>query len=88
MKKLLAVAALTVSLGACNSYYDDGVTTGALVGGATGAAVGGLATNSVGGAVAGGAIGAAGGAIIGDATTRRSRCEWDPFYGREVCYRY
>lgn len=89
MKKLLALTVVAAPLAACNPYYaDQGVATGAVVGGATGAAIGGLATNSVEGAVAGGAIGAVGGAIVGSAASRTARCEWDPFYGREVCYRY
>ncbi|HEY8382852.1 MAG TPA: glycine zipper domain-containing protein [Microvirga sp.] len=87
MKKVLAVLALTIPLTAC--YTNDPALTGAVVGGATGAAIGGAATGRVGGAVAGGAIGAATGAVIGSATAApAARCEYDPYYGREVCYRY
>jgi hypothetical protein len=40
--------------------------------------------------VAGGAIGAVAGGAIGAASAAPSRraCEFDPYYGREVCYRY
>jgi hypothetical protein len=40
------------------------------------------------GAVVGGAIGATTGAVIGSASRPAAQCEYDPYYGREVCYRY
>ena len=71
MKKYLvlpvAVLALGLGLGGCNSPGDRAVG-GALIGGATGAAIGGI-TGGGRGALVGGAIGAAGGAVIGAATT-------------------
>ena len=68
MKKILAVAALALTLAGCETARQDRVAGGALIGGGTGALIGGLATHSAGGAVAGGVIGAAAGAIIADAT--------------------
>jgi len=87
MKKLLAVAVVALPLGACYQTTDPALT-GAVVGGATGAAIGGATTGRASGALAGGAIGAATGAVIGAASTPRTTCEYDPYYGREVCYRY
>jgi hypothetical protein len=87
MKKLLAAAILTLPLAACYTPNDPALT-GAVVGGATGAAVGGLATGRAGGALVGGAIGATTGAVIGSASRPVTQCEYDPYYGREVCYRY
>ena len=57
IKKVLAVAALALALGGCETARQDRVAGGALIGGGTGALIGGLASNSVGGAVAGGLIG-------------------------------
>jgi hypothetical protein len=87
MKRLLAVAFIALPLAACYTPADPALT-GAVVGGAPGAAVGGLATGRAGGALVGGAIGATTGAVIGAASTPRTTCEWDPYYGREVCYEY
>ena len=87
MRKVLAVAIIALPLSAC--YTSDPALTGAVVGGATGAAIGGVATGRAGGALAGGAIGAATGAVIGSAAGQpAAQCEYDPYYGREVCYRY
>ena len=87
MRKLLVAAILALPMSAC--YSSDPALTGAVVGGATGAAIGGAATGRAGGALAGGAIGAATGAIVGSAASQPApRCEYDPYYGREVCYRY
>jgi osmotically inducible lipoprotein OsmB len=86
MKKLLAVVVLSLPLAGC--YTTDPTLTGAVVGGATGAAVGGIATGRPGGALVGGAVGAATGAAIGAASQPVTQCEYDPYYGREVCYRY
>lgn len=70
MKKLLAVAAVGLALGAAAcTPHEQRVGGGAAIGAATGAVIGGLATGRAGGAVAGGLIGAAGGAIIGSATS-------------------
>jgi hypothetical protein len=87
MKKILAVAILCAPLAACYTPGDP-ATTGAVVGGVTGAAIGGAATGRAGGALVGGAIGATTGAVVGAASRPAARCEWDPYYGREVCYRY
>jgi osmotically inducible lipoprotein OsmB len=86
MKKLLAAAVLSLPLAAC--YTADPTMTGAVVGGATGAAIGGVATGRAEGALVGGAIGAGTGAVIGAASQPVTQCEYDPYYGREVCYRY
>lgn len=70
MKKLVvlaAIAASTLSLGACQTQGER-AGGGALIGAGTGALIGGLATGRAGGALAGAAIGAAGGAIVGAAT--------------------
>ncbi len=80
IKKVLAVAALALALGGCETARQDRVAGGALIGGGTGALIGGLASNSVGGAVAGGLIGAAAGGIIADAT-RPGRCYYHDRYG-------
>jgi hypothetical protein len=85
MKKLIAVVILSLPLAAC--YTSDPALTGAVVGGATGAAIGGVATGDAGGALVGGALGATTGAVIG-AASRPASCAYDPYYGREVCYRY
>jgi hypothetical protein len=87
MKRLFAVALISMPLAACYTPGDPALT-GAVVGGATGAAIGGVATERVGGALVGGAIGAATGAAIGAASAPGVRCEWDPYYGGEVCYQY
>jgi hypothetical protein len=87
MKKVLAVLLISTPLAACYTPADPALT-GAVVGGATGAAIGGAATGRAGGALAGAAIGATTGAVIGAAATPQTQCEWDPYYGREVCYRY
>jgi hypothetical protein len=87
MKKVLAIAIISMPLAGCYTSNDPALT-GAVVGGATGATIGGVATGRAGGALAGGAIGAATGAVIGSASRPRTECDWDPYYGREVCYRY
>lgn len=85
MKKLLILAAVTLSLGAC-TQREQNAGTGALIGAAGGAVVGGLATGRAGGALAGAAIGGAGGAIIGSATTPDRVCVGRDEYGRRVRY--
>jgi osmotically inducible lipoprotein OsmB len=87
MKKVLAAAIISMPLAACYTPADPALT-GAVVGGATGAAIGGATTGRVGGALVGGAIGATAGSVIGAASRPQTTCEWDPYYGREVCYRY
>jgi osmotically inducible lipoprotein OsmB len=87
MRKIITVAALALSLGACATEQENRAVTGAALGGATGAVVGGLATGRAGGALAGAAIGAAGGAVVGAATTPRRDCYYDA-YGRRVCDYY
>jgi hypothetical protein len=96
MKKMLAVAAVALTVGgltACNSPGDR-AAGGALIGGAAGAVIGGAATGRVGGAVAGGIIGAAAGGIIGAATAPQYRCpprrpyvRYDA-YGNPYCSRW
>jgi len=85
MKKLLAVVVFSLPLAACYTPADPAMT-GAVVGGATGAAIGGVSTGHAGGALVGGAIGATTGAVIGAAASQPT-CNYDPYYGREVCYR-
>ena len=87
MNKLLVAAVLSLPLAGCYTAGDP-TLTGAVVGGATGAAIGGVATGRPGGALVGGAVGAATGAAIGAASQPVTQCEFDPYYGREVCYRY
>ncbi|AMJ63294.1 glycine zipper domain-containing protein [Bosea sp. PAMC 26642] len=85
MKKILILAALAASLGAC-TQREQNTGTGALVGAGAGAVVGGLATGRAGGALAGAAIGGAGGAIIGNATTPDQVCYDRDAYGRRIRY--
>jgi osmotically inducible lipoprotein OsmB len=89
MKKLMAIAAVGLALGACTPH-EERVGGGALVGAATGAVIGGLATGRAGGALAGAAIGGAGGAIIGSATSpyRRGYYYDDGYYGGGCPYGY
>jgi hypothetical protein len=68
MKKLLAVAALSLTLAGCQTARQDDVLGGSLLGGGAGALIGGAATGTAGGAIAGGLIGAAAGAVIADAS--------------------
>lgn len=83
MKKLVIIAALAASLGAC-TQREQNTGTGALIGAGTGALIGGLATGRAGGALAGAAIGGAGGAIIGHATTPDRVCYGRDEWGRRV----
>lgn len=89
MKKMmiLGVAALALSLGACNTPGERAVG-GALIGGGTGAVIGGLAGGGR-GALVGAGIGAAGGAIVGAATTPQgSPCPYGTYrdaYGNIYC---
>jgi osmotically inducible lipoprotein OsmB len=87
MKRLFAIALISMPLAACFTPGDP-AQTGAVVGGATGAAVGGAATERVGGAVVGGAIGAATGAAVGAASARGVRCRTDTYEDTQVCYPY
>jgi hypothetical protein len=73
MRVLIAMTALAVLLGGCETARQDRQLGGALIGGAAGATIGGLATRSAGGALVGGVIGGAAGAIIAD-ETRPGRC--------------
>ncbi len=90
MKKsvtLAVIAALGLSLAACNTPGERAVG-GALIGGAAGAAVGGLATGRASGALVGAGIGAAGGAIVGAATTPQNPCPYGTYrdrYGNIYC---
>jgi osmotically inducible lipoprotein OsmB len=88
MRKGLAIVILSLPLSAC--YTTEPALTGAVVGGATGAAIGAATTGRAGGALVGGAIGATSGAVIGAAATPRPQlqCEYDPYTGDEICYRY
>ena len=87
MKRILIVTTLALSLGACSTYREDRMLTGAAIGGVAGAVVGGVATGTGGGALVGGAIGAAGGAVIADATRhhRRGGCYYSHRRERTVC---
>jgi osmotically inducible lipoprotein OsmB len=78
MKKIMIIAAVAASLGACTAQ-EERTAGGALVGAGAGAIIGGAATGRAGGALAGAAIGGAGGAIVGSATAPRTcvgRDEW------------
>lgn len=90
MKKIIALAIVGLSLGACNTPGERAVG-GGLIGAATGAAIGGLATGRTSGALVGAAIGGAGGAIIGAATapTRSGACPRGTYLASDgYCYRY
>jgi hypothetical protein len=90
MKRLILVAAIGLTLGACTSPGERAVG-GAAIGGLTGAAIGGLATGRTSGALAGAAIGAAGGAIVGAATapSRGARCPRGTYLASDgYCYYY
>lgn len=79
MKKLMAMLALTMTLGAC-SQTEQGAAVGGLGGAAVGAAVAG---DPVEGAVLGGAVGAVAGALIGRAgDNRRDECRYRGRGGR------
>ncbi len=78
---IIAAAALTLSVAACETPGERAVG-GAAIGGLAGAAIGGAATGRAGGALAGGAIGAAGGAIVGGATAPRNRCPYGTYRDR------
>ena len=85
MKKILIIAAVAATLGACTAQ-EERTAGGALIGAGTGAVIGGLATGRAGGALAGAAIGGAGGAIIGSAATPASTCYGRDEWGRRVAY--
>lgn len=85
MKKILILAALAASIGACTPR-EQNAGTGALIGAGTGAVIGGLATGRAGGALAGAAIGGAGGAIIGSAATPGGTCYGRDEWGRRYAY--
>jgi hypothetical protein len=86
MRILIAMTAVAVLLGGCETARQDRALTGGLIGGAAGGVIGGVATNSWGGALAGGAIGAAAGAIIAD-TTRPGYCYRYTSSGRKRYFR-
>ncbi len=69
----IVVTGMGLALAGCQTYQQQRVATGAVVGGATGAVIGGVAGRSPGAALVGGAIGATTGAVIGSATTPRYR---------------
>lgn len=85
MKKVLILAAVVATLGACTPR-EERTAGGALIGAGAGALIGGLATGRAGGAAAGAAIGGAGGAIIGNATSPDRVCVDRDEWGRR--YRY
>lgn len=89
MKKLIAMAAVALALGACTPH-EERVGGGAVLGAATGAVIGGLATGRAGGALAGAAIGGVGGAIVGSATSpyRRGGDYYDDGYYGGCPYGY
>lgn len=89
MKKMLLIAALAATLGAC-SAREERAAGGALLGAAAGGLIGAAATGRAGGAVAGAAIGAIGGAIVADATRPQRECvrvRYDA-YGNAYCSRW
>ncbi len=69
MHKIITIAFMTFALAGCQTYQQQRVGTGALIGGATGAAIGGITGGSGSSALVGGLIGAAAGGVIGAATT-------------------
>ncbi|KKX31624.1 glycine zipper domain-containing protein [Rhizobium sp. LC145] len=69
MKKIIAMACVSLSLAACTA-----TERGAGIGAATGAVVGGVATGNVRGAAVGAAIGGVGGALIGNVADQPGRC--------------
>lgn len=85
MKKVLILAAVVATLGACTPR-EERTAGGALLGAGAGALVGGLATGRAGGAAAGAAIGGVTGAVIGHATAPASVCVGVDDWGRR--YRY
>ena len=85
MKKILILAALAASIGACTPR-EQNAGTGAVIGAGTGALIGGLATGRAGGALAGAAIGGVGGAMIGSAATPDRVCYGRDEYGRRFSY--
>ena len=73
----LAVAATTLSLGACGTSSSDRALSGGAIGAAGGAAVGGLTGGSaLGGALLGGAAGAATGALTSPSDINLGRPAW------------
>src|SRR5215470_14837658 len=73
----LAVAAVTLSLGACGYSRGDRALSGGAIGAAGGAAVGGLTGGSaLGGALLGGAAGAATGALTSPSDINLGRPAW------------
>lgn len=83
MKKIVIIAALAASLGACTAH-EERTAGGALIGAGAGAIIGGAATGRAGGALAGAAIGGASGAIIGSATSPSRTCVGRDEWGRRV----
>jgi hypothetical protein len=85
MKKIMIIAAIAASLGAC-TQQEERIGGGALIGAGTGAVIGGLATGRAGGALAGAAIGGVAGGAIGGATSPTRTCVGRDEYGRRFRY--
>lgn len=73
MKKILIIAAATLSLTACTTTQ-QGAGIGAVAGGVVGAAT----TGTVLGAAVGAGVGAAAGAVIGHVAGREGYCYYQP----------
>jgi hypothetical protein len=88
MKKILALAVVGLTLGACNDPGGRAVG-GGLLGAGAGALLGGAVAGSR-GVAAGAAIGAISGAVIGAATTPRGgRCPRGTYLASDgYCYEY
>ena len=85
MKKIMIIAAIAASLGAC-TQQEERIGGGALIGAGTGAVIGGLATGRAGGALAGAAIGGVAGGAIGGATSPTRTCVGRDEYGQRFRY--
>lgn len=88
MKKILVLAVVGLSIGACTSPGERAVG-GALIGGGAGALLGGAVAGSR-GVAAGAAIGAVSGAVIGAASTPTRRgCPRGTYLAADgYCYYY
>ena len=85
MKKILIIAAIAATLGACTAQQER-TAGGALIGAGAGAVIGGIATGRAGGDLAGATIGGASGAIIGSATSPTRTCVGRDEWGRRFRY--
>jgi uncharacterized protein YcfJ len=86
MKKLIAIAALALTLAGCQSDNpNDRALVGGTAGALGGALIGGAITGDGRGALVGAAIGGVGGAVAGAATTpQRRTCRAYDRYGNPI----